>query len=219
VADDTLHVKICGVTRSEDALLAVELGAWAIGMVFYDDSPRACELDDAVEIAGTVKRRAEACGVFVNATLDELALTADRVGLTMLQLHGDEGPAFCAEAARRTGCRVIKAVRARSRAEVTALGAFHTDFHLIDGHAPGLRGGGGVPFDWSLVRGRRGKIPLIVSGGLRPDNVAAAIEATCPFAVDVASGVEAAPGRKDAALLRAFFQAVQGAATATEALR
>ena len=127
------------------------------------------------EIAAALKRRAEIAGVFVNATLDEVARTADAVGLTMLQLHGDEGPAFCAEAARRTGCKVIKAARVRGRADIQALAPFHTDFHLLDSYAAGVPGGTGETFAWEIARGHRGTVPVILSGGLTPDNVAEAI--------------------------------------------
>jgi phosphoribosylanthranilate isomerase len=129
----------------------------------------------------------------------------------MLQLHGDEGPAFCGEAARRTGCKVIKAARVRSGADIQALTSFHTDFHLLDSYTPGLRGGTGESFAWELARGHRGGVPVILSGGLTPDNVAQAIDVVQPFAVDVASGVEASPGHKDPAKLEAFSSAVAGA--------
>ena len=208
------HVKICGVTNLEDARRAVDLGAWAIGLIFHPGSPRRCRASDAAEITTALRRRVEIAGVFVNASLDNVAHRADDLGLSLLQLHGDEGPAYCAEAARRTGCRVIKAARVRSRGDVDALETFHTDFHLVDGHAPGLHGGTGETFDWSLLHARRTDIPLILSGGLRAENVGEAIAAVRPFAVDVASGVEAEPGRKDPDKLEAFFAAVVGSAPA-----
>lgn len=203
-------VKICGTTTRADAELAADLGAWAIGMIFHPPSPRRCREEEAVEIAAAVHRRVEIAGVFVNAELDEIAVKADRIGLTLLQLHGDEGPAFCAEAGRRTGCRVIKARQVRSQADLQALESFHTDFHLLDAPHVGLRGGTGRTFDWEIVAQRRSLRPLIVSGGLNAENVARAIDATRPFAVDVASGVEAEPGRKDAAKLEAFMSAALG---------
>jgi phosphoribosylanthranilate isomerase len=208
------HVKICGVTNLEDARRAVDLGAWAIGLIFHPGSPRRCRASDAAAIAAALRRRVEIAGVFVNAPLDEVAHKADDLGLSFLQLHGEEGPAYCAEAARRTGCRVIKAARVRNRGDVDALEPFHTDFHLVDGHAPGLPGGTGETFDWSLLRARRTDIPLILSGGLRAENVGEAIATVRPFAVDVASGVEAEPGRKDPDKLDAFFAAVSGSAPA-----
>jgi phosphoribosylanthranilate isomerase len=207
-------IKFCGITRLDDAELAVGAGAWAIGLIFWPRSPRRCEFGAAVEIAAAMKRRAEVVGVFVNATLDHVAQTADGVGLTMIQLHGDEGPAYCAEAARRTGCKVIKAARVRSGADVQALASFHTDYHLLDSYTAGVPGGTGETFSWEIARAHRGAIPIILSGGLTPNNVADAIAAVHPHAVDVASGIELSPGRKDAEKLQAFADAVRTAVPA-----
>jgi phosphoribosylanthranilate isomerase len=206
------RIKFCGITSLDDAQLAVEAGAWAVGLVLWPGSPRHCELADAERIAASLRRRVEVAGVFVNPTLDEVAGIADGVGLTMIQLHGDEGPSFCAEVARRTGAKVIKAARVSMRADIAALERFHTDFHLLDAYSPDVPGGTGETFDWQLAGLRRTSVPLILSGGLNADNVASAIAATHPFAVDVASGTEASPGRKDPEKLRAFGAAV--AATA-----
>jgi phosphoribosylanthranilate isomerase len=205
----TARVKICGLTRLADAELAVELGAWAVGMVFYPASPRCCPLETAQTIGAALRRRAEVAGVFVNAPLAQIAQISELVGLTLVQLHGDEGPAFCAEVARRTGARTIKAASVRGLFTVRDLERFHTDFHLVDGYAPGLRGGTGERFDWSLLAQRRSKLPLIVGGGLDADLVAGAIAALRPYAVDVSSGVEAAPGIKDPQRMRAFFDAAE----------
>jgi phosphoribosylanthranilate isomerase len=207
-------IKFCGITAIEDAHLAADAGAWAIGLIFWSGSPRRCDPAAATEIAAALKRRVEIAGVFVNPTLDELTRAAESVGLTLLQLHGEEGPSFCAEAARRTGCKVIKAARVRSGADIQALVPFHTDYHLLDSHVVGRRGGSGQTFDWELARAHRGSAPVILSGGLKPDNVGEAIAAVQPFAVDVASGVEfdgGPPGRKDPAKLRAFAEAVRSA--------
>jgi len=201
-------MKICGLTRLDDAELAVESGAWALGLILWPGSPRRCPLPAAERISASLRRRAEICGVFVNAPLDEVTATADAVGLTMVQLHGDEGPAYCAEVARRTGAKVAKAARVHSGADVVALEPFHTDFHLLDTHVPGRFGGTGETFDWELVGRRRTDIPFILSGGLTPGNVADAIGATHPFAVDTASGTEARPGVKDPEKVRAFAAAV-----------
>ena len=205
------RIKFCGITRASDAELAVSLGAWAVGLIMWPGSPRAVPLDRAAELAASLKRRCEVVGVFVEPTLEELTAAAEAVEFTILQLHGREGPRFCAEAARRTGCRVIKAARVRSGADIQALAAYRTDFHLLDSHQSGAPGGTGEVFNWGLVGGRR-KVPLILAGGLTADNVAAAIATVRPFAVDVASGVESAPGRKDHELMRRFADAV--AATA-----
>jgi phosphoribosylanthranilate isomerase len=223
------QVKVCGVTRLEDAELAVELGAWAVGMVFYEPSPRRCSREQALRIASALRKRVELCGVFVNAPLDEVVARALELELTLLQLHGDEGPAYCAEAGHRSGARVIKAVQVSSVGEVRDVERFHTDFHLLDARAStpgreGLRGGTGESFDWSLLAARRSNVPLILSGGLRPENVVAALAAASqqgpratPFAVDTASGTEAAPGRKDPELLRGFFAALEGLAVGSPA--
>ncbi len=204
-----MRVKFCGITRTEDAVEAARLGAWAIGLNHWPDSPRYCEPAAAVEISAAVKRRVEVAGVFVNPTLDELVRAAEDESLTMLQLHGDEGAAFCREAARRTGCRVIKAIRVRSTADVRAAEAFRTDFHLLDAHRPKTPGGTGESFDWELLVGRRSEVPLILAGGLTPDNVDEAVATVRPFAVDVASGVESAPGVKDHGLMAAFAERAQ----------
>lgn len=206
-----MRIKICGITRLEDAEEAVRLGAWAIGLNHHPESPRFCPPETAVRIGTAMRRRCEVAGVFVNASLDEIARAATDEGLTLVQLHGDEGPAFCREVARRTGARVIKAFRVRSPATIQAAEAYRVDYHLMDAYRPGAPGGTGGGFDWELLAGRRSKVPLILAGGLTPDNVAEAIGAVNPWGVDVASGVEAAPGRKDPALLTAFLENARAA--------
>jgi phosphoribosylanthranilate isomerase len=203
------RVKICGVSDPADARLVADLGAWALGMVFWPQSPRACSVDVAEEIGGELHRRLELTGVFVNATLDDVAATADRCRLTLLQLHGDEGPAYCREAARRTGAKVMKAAHVHDAAQVHDLRRFYTDFHLLDAHSPRAPGGTGESFDWELALLHPRRPPVVLAGGLTPDNVARAIESTRPFGVDVASGTESEPGRKDPAKLEAFFAAVE----------
>ena len=203
------RVKVCGIAELDDARLAVELGAWAVGMVFHPESPRACDPGTAEEIGAELRRRAEIVGVFVNWPLDELEHMADRASLTILQLHGDEGPAYCREAARRTGARVMKAVQAKDAAAVRRLDSYReAHLHMLDAHVPDLRGGTGQTFEWALAGHHRSNVPLVLSGGLDPGNVAAAIDAVHPYAVDSASGTEAEPGRKDPAKLRALFHAV-----------
>jgi phosphoribosylanthranilate isomerase len=202
------RIKFCGITALDDAKHAVEAGAWALGVILFPGSPRRCDLTTAERIAATLRRQAEVCGVFVNAPLDEVTEIADGIGLTMVQLHGDEGPSYCAEVARRTGAKVMKAARVRTGADVAALERFHTDLHLLDAHHPDRWGGTGETFDWELLQRRRTDIPFVLSGGLTPDNVADAIAATHPYAVDTASGTEARPGVKDPEKLRAFAAAV-----------
>jgi phosphoribosylanthranilate isomerase len=208
------RVKICGLTNLADAEAAADLGAWALGMIFHEASPRSCSRAEAVSISTALRRRAEICGVFVNASLDDVVAAADEIGLSLLQFHGDEGPSYCAEAARRTGARVIRAKQVAGPGDVRDIERYHVDFHLLDARSkdrPGLRGGTGETFDWELVASRRSRLPLILSGGIDAANAAAAIAAVHPYALDSASGTEASPGHKDHELMQALFAAVRAA--------
>ena len=190
-------------------------------MIFYPASPRRCSVEEAGAITAAMRRRVELCGVFVNAPLEEVAAVSEEIGLTMLQFHGEEGPSYCSEAARRTGARIIKAAQVGGPGDVRDLERFHVDFHLLDARAPDRptqRGGTGVTFDWELVAARRSKVPLILSGGLDAGNVAAAISATGPYAIDSASGTESSPGHKDPARMTALFAAVRAAVEPAEAV-
>jgi phosphoribosylanthranilate isomerase len=202
-----VRVKFCGITNIDDAAEGVRLGAWAIGLIHFHGSPRNVDPATAAEIAAAFRRKCEVVGVFVNPTLDEVARAVEDEGLTMVQLNGNEGTSLCAEVKRRTGLRVAKAIHVASAADVHAAEAFRTDFHLFDRRANGAWGGTGESFDWELLRGHRSEVPAILAGGLRPDNVAAAVEITRPYAVDVASGVELEPGRKDHNAMASFFAA------------
>jgi phosphoribosylanthranilate isomerase len=204
-----MRVKICGNTSLDDARAAVELGAWAIGLIHHPESPRFVEPDVAAEIGAALKRRCEVAGVFVDITLDEVVRAAADESLTIVQLHGDQGPQFCREVARRTGAKVMKAFRVRSGADIRGAEAYRTDFHLFDAYRPRTPGGTGESFDWELLAGRRSEIPAVLAGGLTPENVGEAILAGRPWGVDVVSGVEAEPGRKDHRRLAAFFEAVR----------
>ncbi|HYI18687.1 MAG TPA: phosphoribosylanthranilate isomerase, partial [Solirubrobacteraceae bacterium] len=182
------RVKVCGITRPEDAELAVELGAWALGFILWDGSRRAADRSVAAGIGAALRRRVALAGVFVNPALEDVARAAEELHLTHVQLHGDEGPSFCAEVARRTGAKVIKAVRIDAAASFQDLERFRTvDFHLLDTAARGLRGGSGETWDWALAGRHRSSVPVILSGGLTAENVAAGIAAVDPYAVDVAS--------------------------------
>lgn len=210
-----MRVKFCGITNLDDAAEAVRLGAWAIGLIHFDGSPRCVEAGTAAEIGAAYRRKCEVVGVFVNPTLDEVDRAVEDAGLTMVQLNGAEGASFCTEVARRTGAKVIKAIHVASAADVHAAEAYRTDFHLFDRRGRGLWGGSGESFDWELLRGHRSEVPALLAGGLRPDNVAAAIAVARPYAVDVASGVEREPGRKDHAAMAAFAAAARSAAAVT----
>ena len=210
------RVKLCGITSLDDARLCADAGAWAIGTIFAEESPRRCEVAVAAEIGAGLRRQVEVVGVFRNSPLDEVVELADLCSLTMLQLHGDEGPTFCAEAAHRTGLKVMKAARVRDKASVQALRAFRVgvDFHLLDAYVEGVPGGTGKTFPWELANERGPGPPLVLSGGITPDNVAEAMSGVRPFAVDSASGTEASPGVKDPAKVTAFMRAVEQASLA-----
>lgn len=199
------RVKICGLTRPDDAALAVELGAWALGFILWPSSPRAADPAVVAGLAARYRRSALCVGVFVDPTLDEVAAAVDGLGLGAVQLHGTPGAAFCEAVHRRTTVPVIRAFAVASNADVQQADAFReVAYHLYDTRTVG---GTGETWDWSLASGRRSHVPLILSGGLTAESVADGIEATRPFAVDVASGTEAAPGVKDPDRLRTFFEA------------
>ena len=203
-----VRVKICGLTRPQDAALAVSLGAWALGVIFASESPRRVGREQAAAVLGPASTGVERVGVFVNAGLDEIVETARACGLTAVQLHGDESPGECLEVGRSTGCLVIKALRVAGPESLAGVVSFDTDFILLDTYQPERHGGTGEVFDWSLAaalpasaRGDR----LILSGGLNPDNIAEAVRAVAPLAVDVGSGVESAPGIKDPETMKLLF--------------
>ncbi len=208
-----LLVKICGITKPEDAQCALEAGADAFGFVFWHMSPRKVEPARAAEIARALPRSVRRIGVFVDAPREEMARIADEVGLDTLQLHGDEPP----EALGGLPRPVIKAVRVGKgfRPDDALRYAGAAAGILVDTRLPGetqMPGGTGVSFDWSLVAGLARQVPfLMLAGGLNPDNVAAAIRAVRPHAVDVSSGVESLPGRKDPQKIRAFVAAARAA--------
>ena len=203
-----MKVKVCGITNLEDAERAVELGAWAIGMIHHKGSPRAVKASVAAEIGAALRRQAEIVGVFVNPTLDRVVAAVENEGLSMVQLSGNEGANFCLEVARRTGVKVIKAIHVSSAADIRGAEAFRgTDYHLFDTGGRDSWGGTGETFDWDLLAGHHSGMPFILAGGLDPDNVTEAIRITRPDAVDVASGIERAPGLKDHGRMASFFQA------------
>jgi phosphoribosylanthranilate isomerase len=211
-----MRVKFCGITNIDDAAEAVQLGAWAIGLIHWGPSPRDVDPAVAAEIAAAFRRKAEIVGVFVNPTLAEVTRAVENAQLSMVQLNGEEGASFCAEVARRSGVKVIKAIHVASAADVHAAEAYRSvDYHLFDRRAGNLPGGTGKTFDWELLRDHRSEVPAILAGGLRPENVAEAVEVVRPYAVDVASGVEAEPGRKDHAKMAAFFEAANSVGAAT----
>lgn len=202
-------VKICGVTRVEDARMAWAAGADALGLNFYPRSSRYVTAETAAALARTRPGLGALVGVFVNESPDVIRARVRECGLTAVQLHGDEPP----EACMGYGVPVIKALRVRGPEDVerarTYVGVGDVTTLLLDGAAPGY-GGGGVGFDWSLVaRLSEAGVPVLVAGGLNPDNVREAVRATRPYGVDVASGVEVSPGIKDVDAVRAFVRAAK----------
>lgn len=202
-----MKVKVCGITTYEDAALALDAGADALGFNFYPRSPRYIRPADARSILRRLPPLAVPVGLFVNvADPEEVVGTARQSGVRVLQLHGDEAPEYCAKLAEWP---VIKAVRVGLDGLPAGLDAYRVQALLLDAKDDVLFGGTGKRFDWSLVRGIRSGIPVILAGGLRPDNVRDAIRAVRPYAVDVCSGVESAPGRKDPEKLRQFMDEVR----------
>jgi len=201
------RVKICGITNLEDALFATEAGADALGFIFYAQSPRCIAPDRAREIILRLPPFMAKVGVFVNDELDRVREIMAYCHLDYAQLHGDETPEQVAALAPRA----IKAVRVRSAADVERLSAYQAAAYLLDAYHPTKPGGTGETWDWELATAAKRYGPLILAGGLTPQNVAAAIKRVRPHAVDVSSGVEAAPGIKDHHKVQRFIIAAKGA--------
>ena len=200
------RIKVCGITRPEDALLAVELGASALGFNFYRPSPRYIEPRAARSIIERLPPFVAAVGVYADeAEMEHVTASARESGARRIQLHG---PRFPDLAARPDGYALIRAVTVAKDFKAEMLAGFQVDAFLLDAFHPDLKGGTGRPFDWKLAREANRYGTIILAGGLNPENVAEAIRTVRPFAVDVASGVESAPGQKDPARLSAFFAAV-----------
>lgn len=198
------RVKVCGVTRLEDALLAARLGADALGFNFWPGSKRYLAAGAARAIVDRLPPFVTPVGVFVNQPEEEIRRAAEESGVRVLQLHGDEPPDLCA----RLPLPVVKAVRVAGPPPLESLRAFRVAAFLLDAPSAGF-GGSGTAFDWSLAGGVAALAPVILAGGLTPENVAEAVRRVRPFAVDVASGVESAPGVKDPSLVARFIAAAR----------
>lgn len=203
-----MRVKICGITSPEDAVAAVEAGADAIGLVFYAASRRAVSPDEAAKIAAAISPLVMTVGLFVNAPTEAVLSTLERVPLNLLQFHGDESPEYCREFHRP----YLKALPVTDSEELRRSMDSYPEARgfLLDTAAAGQFGGTGKTFDWALVPSDSPR-PLVLAGGLGPDNVAAAISAVGPAAVDVSSGVESAPGIKDPLKMQKFVAAARAA--------
>ena len=202
----TLKVKICGVTRLEDALAAVRLGADALGFNFWPGSKRYLPPAEARAIVQRLPPLVTAVGVFVDPTRDEVARAVEASGVVMAQLHGDEPPELCLS----MPVPVLKAIRVHDLHALAQLASYEVRGFVLDTPSPGY-GGSGRTFDWSLVFEAARAMPVVLAGGLTPENVGEAVRRVRPWAVDVASGVESAPGVKDPDKLRRFFEAVKEA--------
>jgi len=200
------QVKICGVTNVADALAAAQAGADMIGLNFYEKSPRCLTIAAAAEIARALPPFVLRVGVFVNPAEDLVTRALGECGLSLLQFHGDEPSDFCTQ----FGLMSVKAIRVRDEGSLNSLENYHTDAFLLDAYAPGGLGGTGEKFNWELaVAAQKFAKPIFLAGGLTPENVVAAVAQVRPFAVDVSSGVESAPGKKDPAKVRAFIAAAK----------
>jgi phosphoribosylanthranilate isomerase len=199
-----VRIKICGVTRLEDALLAARLGADALGFNFWPGSKRHVTPAAARQIISRLPPFVTPVGVFVNQSEGEMRAVAAETGIQVFQLHGDEPPELCS----RLPLPVVKAIPVDQVATLSRLLSYEVQAFLLDTPSRGY-GGTGRPFDWSLAEGVSEVAPVILAGGLTPENVADAIRAVRPWAVDVASGVESSPGVKDAERMSRFFTAVR----------
>ncbi len=200
------RIKICGITREQDARAAVASGANALGLVFYEKSPRHVTPEQGARIAAAVPPFVTVVGLFVNASADEVRSVLGCVPLHILQFHGEETPEFCAQFGRH----YLKAVRVKPGVDLVQYAARYSSAQglLLDAYVEGTHGGTGASFDWGLIPGDL-PLPVVLSGGLNPENVAQAVEQVRPYAVDVSSGVEAAKGIKDAAKVAAFINEVK----------
>ena len=204
----SVTVKICGITSEADALAAAEAGADAIGLMFYEDSPRCVSIEQAKAISAVLPPHIVRVGVFVNASEATISRAIAECALSIAQFHGDETPEDCGRFAIMT----IKAFRMKGPETLEEMEQFPTDGFLLDAFVEGELGGTGAAFNWDLaVRAQEFGRPVFLAGGLTADNVAEAVQKVQPFAVDVSSGVESAPGKKCADKMRAFVSAAKGA--------
>jgi len=201
-----VKVKICGITSLDDARMAVDAGADALGFVFYDKSPRYINPVAAAKIIAKLPPFVQTVGLFVNEEVEQVNWTADFCGLDVVQLHGDESPEDCLEVKRRA----IKVFRIQNIVSIEPLKKYQVSGYLLDAWCPDCYGGTGKTFNWEVAAAARQYGRIILAGGLSADNVAEALQAVQPYAVDVSSGVESAPGKKDAEKVKMFIKRAKG---------
>jgi len=209
------QVKICGITNKEDAMCAADCGAAALGFIFYPHSPRYIKPTEARKIVGLLPDDLVTVGVFVNEKPKEIKKIVEYCGLDMIQLHGDETPEFCREF---PSAQVIKAVELKNEADFVYAKSFQVGAILVDSRHAGLYGGTGKKANWNLACRIRDKKLLILSGGLSEKNVAEALKEVSPAALDINSGVESEPGKKDHAKLARIFEIIRASETILEDL-
>lgn len=202
------RIKICGTTNLVDALIAVEAGADALGFIFVPNTPRYLHPDEAAKIIEDLPPFITTVGLFVNAEQSEINKVANDCSLDAIQLHGDESPELCLSLKRK----VVKAFRVNDESSLSRLRDYRVSAYLLDAYVRGAMGGTGRVFDWNLAVKARQYGRIILAGGLNPDNIASAILQVRPYGVDVSSGVEKSPGRKDPAKIKAFIDAVRATA-------
>jgi len=207
-----VKIKVCGITNLEDAQLACGLGADALGFIFYKKSPRFVSSVTAKSIIDSLPPFVNTVGVFVNALLSEINLILKTVTLKLIQLHGDESPDYC----RQIPLPALKVFRVKNGFDLSILKKYKTSGFLLDTYHDQSYGGTGETFNWDIAKEAKKYGPIVVSGGLNAKNVREAMEFVHPYAVDVCSGVEAEPGKKDSAKLKAFFQEVRKTANHDE---
>jgi len=202
-----VRIKICGITNKQDAIEASGLGADMLGFILYRDSKRYIEPKKIRDVLNEVPDTIAKVGVFVDENAKKVIEIAQDCSLDMLQFHGKESPEYCAQF--KDSYKIIKAFRIQDKKSLESINGYDVDYYLLDTHIDGLKGGTGKTFDWKLIEGYELLKPVILSGGLTPENVGSAIQNVAPYGVDVSSGVEASPGKKDLKLMKEFVDNVR----------
>lgn len=205
------RIKICGITRLQDAQLAASLGAWAVGFIFVEKSQRYIQPELAFEISSNLPETTLKTGVFVNATISEVISHAQSAKLNMIQLHGEESPQSCKQLKQELNLPIIKAIRVQSPQDLAIINEYknYIDFILLDSFSEKEHGGSGQVFDWDIaIKAKDYETPIILAGGINAQNIKTAITEVRPYALDLSSGVECTKGIKDHKLMQELFLAI-----------